>query len=91
MSLFSGYIFASVNMTNSNAKSPKSGFHGGVFYISKDHKEISNKILAQHNAIKKALIYSPETDYIKIEPEKSLTLLNQQALTFSEIAIKFQN
>ena len=82
---------ASVNLSNANKNTPKSGFNGGVFYITKSHKTISDKVLSHHNSLKKALIYSPESNYVQIENNTSLSILSTPPLTFTEVAQKFQN
>ena len=89
--IFISSLNASVNLSNANKNTPKSGFNGGVFYIKKSHKNISDKVLSHHNSLKKALIYSPDSNYVEIENNRSISILSQPALSFTEVAQKFQN
>lgn len=84
-------IIASVNMNSTNKNNPKEGFHGGVFFITKDYRKVGEKLLSQHNILKKALIYSPDSNYVEFESETTLTPLNSSNLSFTEVTQQFQN
>tara|TARA_B100001094_G_scaffold322808_1_gene372691 strand:- start:645 stop:881 length:237 start_codon:yes stop_codon:yes gene_type:complete len=78
-------------MKSTNKNNPKEGFHGGIFFITKDYRKVGEKLLAQHNILKKALIYSPDSNYVEFESQHTLTSLNSSNLSFTEVTQQFQN
>ena len=91
LSILSSFLFASVNMTNSGYDTAKTGFHGGVFYLTKKHSSVGKKVISQHSSADKALIYSPESDFIEIKVVNSLTAANTSNLSFSDVVNKHQD
>ena len=84
-------ILSSVNMKSSSSNSTHTGFRGGVFYATKSHQDIGMNVISEHDSIRKALIYSPEDNYVQIELENKNRSNNSTRLSFSDVANQYQN
>ena len=89
--IFNSPVDCSVNLERSKSNSSQVGFRGGVFYTTSKHKEYGMNVISEHDSIRKALIYSPEENFVQIERHSDNYSQTDASLTFSEVAKKFRN